>query len=392
VEVLVDAEQGVLLRVAEVGHDGEPEVTELVSADFAPVSDPALFTPPPGSRIAESFGEVLGAGGPAWWAVKTAAGLAAGGLGAWIRYSPFRQPRPQPQPDGATDAEAKIPGDDPAPELSPEGMPSGPPVGDELLALLHAGGQGFTATLHEWLDVGAVASQVPSAARRAGFGGLGLLMDAVSERPAAVHLISTVRIAGPGSYQIDHTGQLRRGPKTIACDGHRRWQVYADKVTTGPARPPPRDIANLADPSWLLQCRLAGGTEVTVSNRPAYRINIARGHAGWAPLMFPAAVAVIDAELGIILQLTYWIGSKLVQRHELRDITTGGGFRVDIPAGLPVIDETQLSGDFRDPQTPHPPNIPSITSLAARHAAAEAAKAARNLLRRVDPRRPHDHN
>jgi hypothetical protein len=82
-------------------------------------------------------------------------------------------------------------------------------------------------------------------------------MDAVSERPAAVHLISTVRIAGPGRYQIDHASPPRRGPKTIACDGHRSWHVYDDKVTTGPAGPPPIDIANLADPSWLLQCRLA---------------------------------------------------------------------------------------------------------------------------------------
>jgi hypothetical protein len=39
------------------------------------------------------------------------------------------------------------------------------------LALPHAGGQGqFTATLHKWIDAAAMASQVPPAARRAGFG------------------------------------------------------------------------------------------------------------------------------------------------------------------------------------------------------------------------------
>jgi hypothetical protein len=41
----------------------------------------------------------------------------------------------------------------------------------------------FTATLHEWMDVGAMASQAPAAVRRAGFGGLGLLLDASANSP-----------------------------------------------------------------------------------------------------------------------------------------------------------------------------------------------------------------
>src|SRR5260221_7681635 len=90
VEVLVDAELGFLLRLAKTAGGAEPEVTELVGADFDPVTDPAQFRPPPGSLIAEGFGDALGAGGPVWWAAKTAAGLAAGGLGAWIRYGPPR--------------------------------------------------------------------------------------------------------------------------------------------------------------------------------------------------------------------------------------------------------------------------------------------------------------
>lgn len=51
--VLVDAELGILLRIAEPGDGGEPRVTELVSADFDPVIDPDRFAPLPGSRIAE---------------------------------------------------------------------------------------------------------------------------------------------------------------------------------------------------------------------------------------------------------------------------------------------------------------------------------------------------
>src|SRR5258707_175670 len=158
----------------------EREVTELVSADFDPVIGAAQFRPPAGSLIAEGFGDALGAGGPVWWAAKNAAGLAAGGLGAWIRYGPPRNRQPATD---AMDFEAAIPAEDPAPDLTPEGRPARPPVSDHVLALLHQGGPAaFTATLHEWMDLGAMASQVPAAARRVGFGGLGLLLDAVSDQ------------------------------------------------------------------------------------------------------------------------------------------------------------------------------------------------------------------
>jgi len=127
-------------------------------------------------------------------------------------------------------------------------------------------------------------------------------------------------------------------------------------------------------------------------DRPAYRVNVARGRAAWSfSLMFPAAVAVVDAELGIVLRLTYYIGAKAVQQHELRDITSGtGGFQVDLPAGLPTVEETGPFDDFRHADPPRPASIPlNIAGLVARHAAAEAARAVRNLWRRVDTRAPH---
>jgi hypothetical protein len=223
-------------------------------------------------------------------------------------------------------------------------MPAGPPVGEDLLALLQAGGSDeFTATLHHWMDVGAMASQVPPGARQAGFGGVGLLLDAVSQRPGAARVDSTVRLAGPGRYQIDLSRQPRRGPKTTACDGNRCWKVYDDKVTTGPAEPLPGYLANLADPSWLLRCALAGGTPVTAGGRPGYRVAVTKGPAGTAaPMLYPAAVAVVDAETGVIQRLTYYIGDQAVERHELHDIAQAAGadFTVDIPAGLPVVEET----------------------------------------------------
>ena len=154
----------------------------------------------------------------------------------------------------------------------------GPPVNGQVLQLLHDGATSeFTATVHEWTDFGAMLSHVPPGARRAGFGGLGLLMDSISERPATTHQISSLRMAGPGRYRIDYTHDDRRSPVMIACDGQRRWQVYRDRVTTGPAAPPPSGISEMLDPSWLLGCPLSGGASVLAGDRQAYRINAARG-------------------------------------------------------------------------------------------------------------------
>ena len=164
---MVDAELGILLRLTWLADEAEPEVTELASLDLDPVIDPALFRPPPGSLIAESAADALGTGGAGWTALKTVAGVAAGGLGAWIRYVPSTQKRTAEQ---AGDNEAPISPDGPAPERSPDGRPVGPPVNGQVLQLLHDSTTSeFAATVHEWTDFGAMLSQVPPGARRAGF-------------------------------------------------------------------------------------------------------------------------------------------------------------------------------------------------------------------------------
>ncbi len=337
VRVIADAGTGILLRLAEPGEDARPEVTELLTVNFSPVIDPDRFAPPPGSRIAEGWDEAFGGMlGPAWRAARTAGGLAAGALGTWIRYSPFR--RAQPAAPGCLDPETAIPADEPPPALSPDRRPAGPPLSDDLLDLLHAGGpEGFAATLHQWTDLGGLTSSVPTSARRAGFGGVGVLMDAIASQPATTHLVSRVRVAGQGRYQIDHTRQPGRDPVTIACDGRRTWQVYPDRVTVGPAEPLPAPIRDLADPSWLLRCWLSGGTTIPGISTHALRINAGRRLGDESPaLMFPAAIAVIDANLRLVLQLTSYIGTRPVQRHELRDVTTDiGDFQVELPADLP---------------------------------------------------------
>ena len=162
--VTVDAELGILLRVAWLADGVEPEVTELTSLDLDPVIDPALFRPPPGSLIAEGAADALSAGGASWTALKTVAGVAAGGLGAWIRYVPSTRKRTAEEAD---DNEGPISPDGPAPERSPDGRPVGPPVSGRVLQLLHDSTTSeFTATVHEWTDFGAMLSQVPPGARR----------------------------------------------------------------------------------------------------------------------------------------------------------------------------------------------------------------------------------
>jgi hypothetical protein len=154
-------------------------------------------------------------------------------------------------------------------------------------------------------------------------------------------------------------------------------------MMVGPAHPPPHDIGDLVDASWLLECRITGGALIMAGDRPAYRIHAARGDAPRAFMMlFPAAVVVVDAELGIVLSLTSYLGGKPVRRYDLRDVTATrpGDFRVDIPPDLPVEPETNL-GDAE-----HPGNIPlKVAGAVAREAGEEAAKAARNLLRRLGP-------
>ena len=387
-EALVDAELGILLRVAwfppeDADPDIEsPEVTELVSLDLDPATDAAQFAAPPGSVVGESWVEAFNAGGPAAAVAKTAAGLAAGGLSALIRYWPTVRARADADP---ADPEAVMPADDPPPEISPVGRPAGPQVSDEVLQVLHnSGTAAFQATMHEWQDLPAIVSQAPEGARRAGFGGLGTLLDTLAEHSGEpAHSVSAVRVGGPGRFQIDYQHPVKRRPKTIACDGERRWVVYQDRMMVGPARQPPGDVADLADASWLLECRIAGGALIMAGDRPAYRLDVARGDAPWSFLMFlfPSAVAVVDAELGVILSLTSYLGGKPVRRFELRDVTSGpGDFRVDLPPGLHAEPEPDPPAPMEDP-TPL-----KLAGAVAQEVGKEAAKKAREFLRRLgDP-------
>ena len=398
VVAVVDAELGILLSCERRPGDQPPEVSEFRSLTVDPEVDAARFTAPAGSVFGDGTGFSgwpFGAAGRE--AAKTVAGLAAGGLGAAIKYAPFGRPGP-PRPStwgiavDEGDAEPAIPRDDPFPGDAADR----PPVGDKVLHALYRSGGGqprFTATMHQWVDAAALLEAVPESARKAGFGGVGFLVDTLLDAArdaGTIYQVSSVRIGGWDRYRIDVTHPARSGerpgrdwrgrrpePVTVACDGQRRWQVYADRVVAGPAAPPPDDLAELLDGSWLLECGLSGGEEIAVGGRRGYRVAV-KGRAQLSSplavfdsLFFPA-VAVLDAKSGRLLRITGHKGGKPVFRRELRDVTPDepGDFGFEPPAGLRV-----------DEEPPEPLPDPAGYNPAENNPAGLMAKAAANAAR-----------
>ena len=317
VEAVVDAELGILLRCSERSGDGLAPVIEFSSVDVPGAAGASAFTAPPGSvsgGAGASPGDALG-GGVAAALGKTVAGMWLGGLGALIRYAPRRRVNPFAQATAeATDPEAEMPADEPAPSgpgdaaaprpgseaLADEGLP------DEVLHLVYRSGltaPAFSATLHQWSDRGAALAAVPQPVRDWGFGGVGFLVDTWLRDPdgeaGVSHEVIAVRMDGWEECRID-----------------------------GEAGSAPRALADLVDASWLLYHGLAlsGGTEVRLGGRRAYRI-VARyreetllGSTGWVEQLFFPAVAVVDAETGLVLRLTRFRGGRAAMRQELRDV------------------------------------------------------------------------
>jgi hypothetical protein len=401
VEAVVDAELGILLRCAKRPGDRTPAVTEFASLNVGEPADASLFTMPaggtyggrgPGERAAKPAGTPAGAslgdamreaaGEAGKEAAKAVAGMAAGGLGALIKYGPKgRRVDPFTQAASeAADPEAAMPTDERPPE-EPAGGPEAEALTDEVLHLVYRSGLGapsLRATLHEWADFDALLAAVPRSARGTGFGGVGFLVDAMRDatRDAAadtLHAESTVAMGGWSEYRIDVVRSMGNGhlfprtqsarrkerdvARTIVSDGARQWKVYGDQVIAGPAAPPPSDLADLVDAAWLLDrdLGLSGGTEVWVGGRRAYRIvaryrDVGRLGMGWWQRLFFPAVALVDAETGLLLRLTRFKGGRPAMRQELRDLTSpepGAGFRFTPPDGLPVVDPEADLGEGR---------------------------------------------
>ena len=386
-DVIVDAELGILLRYEATFEGQRLSLTELTAVVLDPpeAADLSRFAPPAGSRISQDPEDSPRetSSGPGREAANAVLGLAMGGLGAGIRLAPHL---PGGHNIGEGDLQEAMPPAEPA-VLEPEGAP---PPSDDLLYLLYRSGDipAFTAILDQWHDLRAMPAWAPDSLRAGGHGGVGYLLDsfpAMTHGKPVVHTVSRLRASGRDKYRIDDLAG-RNHPKTIACDGEHRWQVFADRTMVGPAKPMGGHMATVVDSSWLLGCRLSGGAEISYRGRRAYQLRVAKGGDGWwrAPVLFFPAEVIVDAELGCLLRLISFAGDKPESWYELSGIGTepvpAAEFHLDIPPGVRVVEETG------HPFTDWAATMPGATGCAVRTAAnvvrrtSDAVSATRSFL------------
>jgi hypothetical protein len=396
VSAVIDAELGIALRRELRYPDGQVKVTEFLGLEVGGAVDPSVFGAAPGSFFGDGSAGQDGSERPPLEevgreALKMVAGLAAGGLGAAIKFTPRRHADPFAAAT-AEDPDDAMPDDEPLPAWAADqavggaaeeadgadGADGRTPVSDEVLNLLYRGGlepAPFSARLRDWTDGevvgGALLGAVPDSARRAGFGGVGFLVDTIlglEEGPRRIlHAVYSVRVGAWDRFRVDRVfrappartrrvqvGKHGRDPVTVACDGQRTFRVFEDEVRVGPAsvlgEGGPGDLPQLVDGSWLLGCRLSGGEAVEVDGRAGYRV-IATIGAGpvmgaplsWLPAWWLPAVAIVDASSGRLLRLTRYRDGKTATRLELRSLSDGGSddFGFTLPEGLRVVEEPE---------------------------------------------------
>jgi len=189
------------------------------------------------------------------------------------------------------------------------------------------------ADLHQWADPGVMAGSALAGWDAAGVGGAGRLAAAIACFDKGTYRADQVLAASRGQYKVERVRARRpRGPSAIACDGQRRWKAYPGRVVVGPAAPLRSDVARMIDSAWLLGCRLSGGEPVAVGGRRGYQITArpaegsARSFSGHyvSGQELPApAVAVVDADSGVLLSLTAFNGGQPALHAELRELTFG---------------------------------------------------------------------
>jgi outer membrane lipoprotein-sorting protein len=381
VELLVDAETGILLRREETFEGQLLTLAELTTLTMGPpeADDLARFAPPAGSRPGRDSRkhETPDRSGPGWDAVKNAANLAAAGLGAWIRLSPHLTGHDQADADRV---EAAMP----SPEPDPLGPGERAPVSDDLLGLLYRSGLDDGAepvvrdvVMRRWTRTGPMPAEVPDSARAAGLGGVGYLLDSMGRKEAVTLTTARLRVGGPDLYHIDYTYRpSRAGLVAVACDGQQRWQVYEHATLVGPPAPLMSDIWNLTGSSWLLGKHLSGGAEVTYHGRRGYHLRVTRGDGELpaGPVTNTPYDAIVDAETGCLLRLIAYDNDAPTNWWELDHITMGPGgpadpasFRPDLPPGTRLV---ETSGQ---PIADIFAATPGLTGTAAR-AATEAVR------------------
>lgn len=358
VEVLVDAEFGILLG-SELTFEGRAWKTaglrDLIT-DPAQAAEPGRFAlpgPPPDAGDEPAAAARTGLG---WQVAGAAAGAAGSAMGFAIRHAPRRQAV------WPSDDEPAMPRDA---ELSAAEWAFRQPPGDTLVKLLYGPVRpalGFTAELHQWVDgevmlerANTVRMTLPSPLE--GIFGPDALWEAVGERMGDYggHRVARLRVRAPDRYRVDYlSGDWDKRYTSIACDGEHTSKLFTDRVATGPATPPEPDLAALLDPAWLLSgWRLLSSSPVTVRGRAGFRLlaevtGTGEDNTGNS---FAAAEAIADAELGILLRQTAYVGEHPAVRTELRQLIVRDGdtaedFRIEpTPRQRAVADSGGPLGD-----------------------------------------------
>ena len=337
IEVIADAETGILLRFEEFFDGRTVRLTELTDVTFDPAGD--FEVPDDGKddgEDAKSKSQLFS--GPYWAATKTSANVLGTVLGTAVRHAP-RSPCGAAARDAATadnDPEAAMP---PAEERF-DPVASGSPASDELLRALHRSGRAeFSATLHRWIDTAVYGEWAQARASDRGWGGIGSAAGALGGRVGSLHLVTRVAIGGDGRYRLDYLRDRRKyGPWAVACDGSRGWREYDDRVVAGPVFPLPQEIIEMVDAAVLFDSRISDVAETQVSGRHGFALR-APDPMG-VPRLLKESDLVVDAELGIILRQTWYAGDAQAMRYEFRDVAPlsadGSEFAFNVPQGVRV--------------------------------------------------------
>ena len=352
VVAVADLELGIVLRCERLSGEDSLMVMELTELRLNPPesADPAAFTPRqaagPGlmSRIPEEIVRRAATISASVTLTALAAGVRC--LSAPLALIPGTGgtmpavPRPQP---AASSQVMSVPG--------------------HVLDLLYQSWPAalcVRAELRQWADPGAMAESALAGWDAAGLRGAGRLAAAIASFDRGTYRADQVLAASGGQYKVERVRARRpRGPSAIACDGQRRWKAYPGRVVVGPAAPLRSDVARMIDSAWLLRFRLSGGEPVAVGGRRGYQIT-ARPADGWAWSFsghyvsgqeLPApAVAVVDADSGVLLSLTAFSGEQPALHAELRELTfepqpRDDDFQIAPSPGVIVTEQDDVDGD-----------------------------------------------
>jgi hypothetical protein len=363
VEVLVDAELGILLGSRQIFDGQTLESAELRDLVMNPpeAAIPGRFELPPNVPVEddeELFADFEPPSGAGWQMAGAAAGAAATALGFAIRHAPRRKPAwptADEEPDMPRDAVLA------AEDWEREQPPDGRIV--NLLHRLDLAALALTGEVHQWIDLQTsiqhfkmLQQKMPAAVE--GIFGPDAVWDALTERATeegAGHRVARLAVRMPGQYRLDYlSGRWNKRYKSIASDGDHTTKLFDDRVTTGPRKPLDNDFTAMLDPAWLLtgwQLAVIASAQVAGRDGVTIRATATKSQGISAEIRFTRAEVVVDAEFGVLLRNTTYVGDQPAIRTELRDlrpvdddtsfrIVPGPGMRSATDSGGPLGDRS----------------------------------------------------